>query len=63
VGAEALGAKVEGLRANDPDLSVLVNADADAHHGDVAAALDVLRKSGQERVFLAGLPGDAPAPR
>lgn len=62
VDAAGLTARIESLREGDPDLSVLVNADADARHRDVAAVLDRLRACGQERVFLAGL-ADEPTPR
>ena len=55
-----LAERVRALRAQAPDLAVLLNADADARHGDVALALDRVRAAGQERVFLVGVPADGP---
>ncbi|MCB9914280.1 MAG: biopolymer transporter ExbD [Planctomycetes bacterium] len=61
VDGAALGERVTRLRAEDAELAVLVNADADARHAAVAGALDALRGAGQERVWLAGVSegGDA----
>lgn len=58
-GAELAG-RVASMRERDPELSVLVNADADARHRDVAGVLDRLRSCGQQRVFLAGLADGTP---
>ncbi|MEZ5976559.1 MAG: biopolymer transporter ExbD [Planctomycetota bacterium] len=61
-GGEALDAagladRIRAMRASDPELAVLVNADAEARHGAVAGALDGIRMSGQDKVFLAGQGG------
>ncbi|HKI90784.1 MAG TPA: biopolymer transporter ExbD [Gaiellaceae bacterium] len=63
VDGDALAARVKRLRSEEPGLQVLVNADADARHGDVAAALDRLRACGQERVLLAGIAHHDGTPR
>jgi len=59
----SLAERVRALRAAAPELAVLLNADAGARHGDVAAALDRVREAGQERVLLVGIPADGPPPR
>lgn len=60
VDGPALVERVRALRAQAPELAVLLNADAAARHGDVAGALDRVRAAGQERVFLVGVPADGP---
>lgn len=58
IDGEGLVRRVRAMRAATPDLAVLLNADQDARHGAVAAALDRIRAAGQERVFLVGVPID-----
>ncbi|HPF13376.1 MAG: biopolymer transporter ExbD [Planctomycetes bacterium] len=48
---------VRELHEQDDEFAVLLNADADARHGAVAAALDGLRAAGQQRIYLAGVEG------
>ena len=56
VDSDGLVRSVRERRAVEPELSVLLNADADARHGDVARALDSLRRAGQATVLLVGRP-------
>jgi biopolymer transport protein ExbD len=56
----ALAERVRALRAETPELAVLINADAGAPYGSVAAVLDGVRAAGQERVFLVGVSADGP---
>jgi biopolymer transport protein ExbD len=63
VDGKELAERVERLRRKEPELRILLNADADARHGDVAAVLDRLRASGQQRVLLAGLADRDESPR
>jgi len=58
----ALLEHVRALRAEAPELAVLLNADVAARHGDVARTLDRVRAAGQERVLLVGVPADGPPP-
>jgi len=53
--------RVRELRAREAGLSVLVNADAAARHGDVVRVFDCLRTAGQERVLIVGKPDDGSA--
>ena len=61
-GAEAeidgLKETVATLRDANPELEVLVNADAAARHGDVVQIFDRIRAAGQDRVLIVGRPDD-----
>ena len=50
--------RVFALRGENPDLEVLVNADAAARHGDVVRVFDRIRAAGQDRVLIVGRPDD-----
>lgn len=57
VGGEASAAgelvdTVKSRRELEPELAVLIHADQNARHGDVARVLDLVRTAGQERVLL-----------
>lgn len=49
---------IEQRHAADPDLQVLINADRDARHGDVALVLDLVRAAGVGTVLLVAEPDD-----
>jgi biopolymer transport protein ExbD len=55
---EAVEEKVARLRDANPELEVLVNADAAARHGDVVRIFDRIRATGQERVLIVGRPDE-----
>jgi len=55
---EGLKDHVAELRATNPELEVLVNADAAARHGDVVRVFDRIRAAGQDRVLIVGRPDE-----
>lgn len=55
---DAMKERVSMLRDANPELEVLVNADAAAPHGDVVRIFDRIRAAGQERVLIVGRPDD-----
>lgn len=63
LGVDELARRLRTTRAADPRTVVLLNAAVGAAYRDVAVALDAVRVAGQERVLLAGTPGDGPTPR
>ena len=56
LGLDAIGAAVRARMAEDPELSVLLQADREARHGDVSALLDTVRSAGGTRVLLVAEP-------
>ncbi len=55
---EGVKERVAALRDENPDLEVLVNADAAAPHGEVVRIFDRIRAAGQDRVLIVGRPDD-----
>jgi len=49
---DALRARLRSSLADDPELRVLLQADREARHGDVAELLDVVRSEGAGKVLL-----------
>lgn len=56
IGRDALEQRVASALATDPELAVLVQADREARHGDVATLLDDLRLAGAPRVLFVASP-------
>ena len=52
MGFEEMRRRLQALQRQDPDLRVILNADASAGFGDVVKALDEMRKMGIERVAM-----------
>lgn len=50
VGVNELSARLTALLATNPELRVYVSGDKDARHGDIIAALDVVRGAGVQKV-------------
>ena len=52
MGLEALRRQLQALQRKEPDLKVILQADAGSDFGDVVKALDEMRKLGIERVAM-----------
>jgi biopolymer transport protein ExbD len=50
VGANELALQIAAMRQTNANLRVFISGDADARHGDVIRALDIVRGSGVEKV-------------
>ncbi len=55
---EGVKDRVATLREVNPELEVLVNADAAAPHGEVVRVFDRIRAAGQDRILIVGRPDD-----
>jgi len=58
VALPALGQAIKARLARQPDLVVVVNADARVRHGDVVAAMDAAKAAGAAHMAIATLPAD-----
>ena len=49
---EAVSSQVKAAMAKNPDVQALISADADARHGDVVRAIDLVKTAGLSRFAI-----------